>query len=1390
MRRVVIISLALLAILCGLLVSPLLRAQDQTAKGLVESMLQDVLSSDGRGVVVDGVEIALSGDVTAERIEIRDSKGTWLVLEQFSLDWQPLSLLSDSLEIDALEIARIDLLRLPESGEDNVDAPDEVTGLTNANISAFNIAALRIGAALAGQDTDFSVAGNGRIRAEPAEVSFDLRAERRDGPKGLLSAAIVLDPVSRKLDANIGLSEPAGGLAVNLLGIRGTPSVDLRLQAKGTIDQWTGRFNLDLDGRNTLTGLARMAPENAMRRLEIDANGDMSRLVPEQVGLLLGGPANLRALATIDGNSARTNLELLELGNSALQLSAGGLFDFKGRETNVQVSLNSTREQAMLTLVPARDGAGPVEISGLSSSLLISGPLGQPDWKFKADISALRSDVAALSDVQTNLTGKGLDPAVGPVNLDGKLEARLANGMKSELPPAVVGSLDLSFAAKTGDSQRLELTRANGRVGDISGTLAGHIETESGAFDLDLDVTTTSPETGAAALDALLAGDVSFVGRAVRDLDGVIQLDGTTLEAPAVRANLNGRIDATSLDLALVAVLRDLSRLNSDLAGSVMLDGNLKGPREAPRAKLSGEGSGITMLGREFQSPTLMADLVLHSERPSGELALSGNMNGASVVLQAKLETDAEGTRILRDVSATAGSAKVSGELRLPAAGVPEGAFTLSAPDLAELSPFALQEISGSLNGELTLRDREGRSHLRAVLKGSDVVSQAISAGLVSADVDVEDVLGKPKVGGHFSLEDVEAGGYSFNTVSAVANKNGGDTFDLLVKADGKDLTLDSMIAVLVGEQTTRAAFKRLTGRVRGIAFKARSPFSIERDEAGRVTVTEASFGVGQGEISLSGRVQPDFDLEVLLSDLPLNAFEQLVGQPGLAGVVSGEVRLAGQPEKLSGGYQLKGRGVSLAAARQQGLDDLAIDVVGQFSGQTITIKGTAASGSVISTNIDGNVKLGEPVRLDLRLEGSGHSRAFADRLARQGVRFDGGVQFSLRIQGQADDPQVEGSLRIASATIGDSDGRFVVRNASGIILFTPQSIRVESIRGTTGRNGTAQVSGSIGLSNGLPVNLNIRIVDGRYTDGTLVNTGFNAVLTLTGALADSPLVAGEIRLKDAKITLSEVPPSALQPLEVRHVRAPARVRRQVQWLASRTGGGGGNIRLDVLVIAKDPITISGRGLNVSLGGKIRLAGPLSAPQAQGAFKLQRGSMKLLARRLEFERGRLDFFDDLDPRINLVAVSRSTDATINLVISGRASAPEISVTATPDMPQEEALAQLIFDRSMVELSPLQIAQLAAAVATLSGGGGGGVLEGLQNSLGVDWLEITQTPSGETAVGIGKRINDKLSIGVEQTTQTNTSRVIIDLSVSRSLKLRGSAGTDGTSRAGIYFEKDY
>ena len=137
----------------------------------------------------------------------------------------------------------------------------------------------------------------------------------------------------------------------------------------------------------------------------------------------------------------------------------------------------------------------------------------------------------------------------------------------------------------------------------------------------------------------------------------------------------------------------------------------------------------------------------------------------------------------------------------------------------------------------------------------------------------------------------------------------------------------------------------------------------------------------------------------------------------------------------------------------------------------------------------------------------------------------------------------------------------------------------------------------------------------------------------------------------------------------------------------------------------------------------------------------------------------------------------------------RASAPEIGFSSNPVLPQDEVLSRLIFNRSMGELSPLQLAQLAGAAAELVGGGGGGLVDSLRGAAGLADLDVVTDDQGNVGVQAGTYLQDNVYLGV--TAGANgQSKVTINLDVTEDLTIKGAAGQDGNSSLGVFFEKDY
>src|SRR5690606_27519803 len=105
------------------------------------------------------------------------------------------------------------------------------------------------------------------------------------------------------------------------------------------------------------------------------------------------------------------------------------------------------------------------------------------------------------------------------------------------------------------------------------------------------------------------------------------------------------------------------------------------------------------------------------------------------------------------------------------------------------------------------------------------------------------------------------------------------------------------------------------------------------------------------------------------------------------------------------------------------------------------------------------------------------------------------------------------------------------------------------------------------------------------------------------------------------------------------------------------------------------------------------------------------------------------------------------------------------------------------------ISALQAAQLASAVATLAGRGGEGIVGRLRASTGLDDLDLTTDDQGKVSVRAGKYLSENLYTDV-QVDGDGKTKLNLNLDVSKTLTARGSVDSEGDSAIGLFYERDY
>ena len=131
-------------------------------------------------------------------------------------------------------------------------------------------------------------------------------------------------------------------------------------------------------------------------------------------------------------------------------------------------------------------------------------------------------------------------------------------------------------------------------------------------------------------------------------------------------------------------------------------------------------------------------------------------------------------------------------------------------------------------------------------------------------------------------------------------------------------------------------------------------------------------------------------------------------------------------------------------------------------------------------------------------------------------------------------------------------------------------------------------------------------------------------------------------------------------------------------------------IELNLTVDAPRQILVKGRGLDAELGGELRIRGTTDSPTVGGGFELQRGFFTLASSKLTFSNGTVTFNGaglknkSIPPSISPPS-TQVADVTATVRITGLADAPKIELSSTPDLPQDEILARLLFGQPASQL---------------------------------------------------------------------------------------------------------
>jgi len=344
--------------------------------------------------------------------------------------------------------------------------------------------------------------------------------------------------------------------------------------------------------------------------------------------------------------------------------------------------------------------------------------------------------------------------------------------------------------------------------------------------------------------------------------------------------------------------------------------------------------------------------------------------------------------------------------------------------------------------------------------------------------------------------------------------------------------------------------------------------------------------------------------------------------------------------------------------------------------------------------------------------------------------------------------------------------------------------------------------------------------------------------LTMTGPLAD-PKLGGKVEVTEGFIRIPEIPRN-LHPIEGTSLlwalqdslltSMDTTVTDSVP--GSRRGAAGDSLLvflvpeqvgpaldppgqtalpdLDIEVVITDDLRIIGYGMDIQLGGRVVIGrgydeDHFPGPAIKGEIKVREGTLKVMNRVFDVERGKIQFTEAVpaNPNLDLMLETQVGAYLVRILISGQAVDPVIELTSEPDLSEEDIMAVLLFGQPMNDLDNDQrgrmqeendpgkelqknLAGLAMAFGTK------GLQDSMSDSFGVDMVQMGSDSSGDSTFMVGKFITPDIVLKYNQSLEkSGTYFMNLEYSLNRYFKVISTYGQgEEASGAELRWSKRY
>ncbi len=287
-------------------------------------------------------------------------------------------------------------------------------------------------------------------------------------------------------------------------------------------------------------------------------------------------------------------------------------------------------------------------------------------------------------------------------------------------------------------------------------------------------------------------------------------------------------------------------------------------------------------------------------------------------------------------------------------------------------------------------------------------------------------------------------------------------------------------------------------------------------------------------------------------------------------------------------------------------------------------------------------------------------------------------VTGNVAVSGVLGKPVMQGTLDLANAGLRFKSNRFPgIEGVTAKVDFALDRVVLRNLRGTSA-GGSFQAEGSLVITGGKPGNLDMRLRGDHLLvlRNDLLILRANADLRLLGTWENATLsgnvgAVDSIFYRDIELLPIGSPfttPAAARVPKIDVVRAPTAAVPE----PFKSWG------LNVQVRSQDPMLIRGNFATGEITGSIAIGGTLGTPSPNGVVRIRDFRAELPFSTLSVPYGTATFTPatGFDPILELRGTAEPRPYRVIIYAYGRASDPQLILTSTPPLPENEIMTLL------------------------------------------------------------------------------------------------------------------